>query len=39
MRHILLILLISLTIAACGTKGDLYIPEQQYPQPAEEPTR
>ncbi|HZV61161.1 MAG TPA: lipoprotein [Methylophilaceae bacterium] len=39
MRHILLILLISFTIVACGTKGDLYIPEQQYPQPAEEPAR
>jgi len=36
MRPFLLILLISLTIVSCGTKGDLYIPEQQYPQPTED---
>ncbi len=22
-------------VSGCGTKGPLYIPEQQYPQPAE----
>ncbi|MCB5190655.1 lipoprotein [Methylobacillus arboreus] len=32
MRFCFLILIASLTLAACGTKGDLYIPEQQYPQ-------
>ena len=32
MRNVLLGILICLTIAACGTKGPLYIPEQQYPQ-------
>lgn len=24
-------------LAACGLKGDLYIPERQYPQPQEKP--
>lgn len=32
MRIVLLGILICLTIAACGTKGPLYIPEQRYPQ-------
>ncbi|MBL8506448.1 MAG: lipoprotein [Methylobacillus glycogenes] len=32
MRPCLLILLSCLILAACGTKGDLYIPERQYPQ-------
>ena len=32
MRNVLLGILICLTIAACGTKGPLYIPEQRYPQ-------
>ena len=27
-------ILICLTLTACGTKGPLYIPEQQYPQPS-----
>jgi predicted small lipoprotein YifL len=39
MRQLLLLLLMSLTISSCGTKGDLYIPEQQYPQPAEDSVR
>ncbi|MCB5185938.1 lipoprotein [Methylobacillus gramineus] len=32
MRTILFILIASLMLVACGTKGDLYIPEQEYPQ-------
>ena len=32
MRNVLLGILICLTIAACGTKGPLYILEQRYPQ-------
>jgi predicted small lipoprotein YifL len=32
MRNVLLGILICLIIAACGTKGPLYIPEQRYPQ-------
>lgn len=34
MRIVFLGILICLTITACGTKGPLYIPEQQYPQPS-----
>lgn len=30
--HILLVCITFLTLAACGTKGPLYIPEQRYPQ-------
>jgi predicted small lipoprotein YifL len=33
--RILLLAAISCTINACGTKGPLYIPEQQYPQAPE----
>jgi len=29
----LLFLIACLMLSACGTKGPLYIPEQQYPQP------
>ena len=29
------VLLSNLTLASCGTKGPLYIPEQRYPQGAE----
>lgn len=36
MRLILLILLTSLGLTACGTKGSLYLPEKQYPQPQQE---
>lgn len=32
MRVILLSILLSLTLTACGSKGPLYIPENQYPQ-------
>lgn len=32
MRHFFIFLLFCLTITACGTKGELYIPEQRYPQ-------
>lgn len=35
MRNFLLCLLICMTVIACGTKGDLYIPEQRYPQDPE----
>lgn len=36
MRLILLILLTSLGLTACGAKGPLYLPEKQYPQPQQE---
>ena len=36
MRLILLILLASLGLAACGSKGPLYLPEKQYPQPQQD---
>ncbi|MDD2933796.1 MAG: lipoprotein [Methylotenera sp.] len=32
-KKIILLLLVSYILTACGTKGPLYIPEQQYPQP------
>jgi predicted small lipoprotein YifL len=32
MRPILLCLLLCCALTACGSKGNLYIPEQQYPQ-------
>ena len=32
MRNVILGILICLMVAACGTKGPLYIPEQRYPQ-------
>ncbi|MCB5208109.1 LPS translocon maturation chaperone LptM [Methylovorus mays] len=36
MRIVLIGLLFSISLAACGTKGPLYIPEKQYPlDPAE----
>ncbi len=35
MRPILFLILISLVLVACGTKGPLYIPERQYPQSQE----
>ncbi|HEU4709151.1 MAG TPA: lipoprotein [Methylophilaceae bacterium] len=34
MRKLILCLLVCLFVTACGTKGELYIPERQYPQPA-----
>jgi predicted small lipoprotein YifL len=34
--YFLLLLVSSLALGACGTKGPLYIPEQQYPQPNSE---
>ena len=36
--HILLVCLTYLALAGCGTKGPLYIPEQRYPQGAENNT-
>ena len=33
--RILLVCLAYLALAGCGTKGPLYIPEQRYPQGAE----
>ena len=33
--HFLLACLTYLTLAGCGTKGPLYIPEQRYPQGVE----
>ncbi|CAG0980594.1 hypothetical protein MTYP_01740 [Methylophilaceae bacterium] len=35
MRLISFCLLVCLGLAACGTKGPLYIPEKQYPQDAD----
>lgn len=35
MHRLIFCLLICLTVVSCGTKGDLYIPERQYPQPAQ----
>jgi predicted small lipoprotein YifL len=29
---LVLVLIVSFTMNACGTKGPLYIPEQRYPQ-------
>jgi predicted small lipoprotein YifL len=38
-KHLLLICIIATytLLAACGTKGPLYIPEQRYPQKVEQP--
>jgi len=33
MRTLLIIVTMAMLLTACGTKGRLYIPEQQYPQP------
>ncbi|PKO47240.1 MAG: hypothetical protein CVU29_03550 [Betaproteobacteria bacterium HGW-Betaproteobacteria-22] len=33
-NKIILLVLLACLLGACGTKGPLYIPEQQYPQPA-----
>jgi len=35
LRRTLSALLLCLIVSACGAKGDLYLPEQAYPQPAE----
>ena len=35
MRHLLLAITVALLVVACGAKGPLYIPDQQYPQPQE----
>lgn len=32
MRALLLCIILGLTLTACGSKGPLYIPEQEYPQ-------
>ncbi|MES2181376.1 MAG: lipoprotein [Pseudomonadota bacterium] len=32
MRILLIIVTMTMLLAACGTKGPLYIPEKQYPQ-------
>jgi len=34
-EKMMLLLATCLILSACGTKGPLYIPEQQYPQPTE----
>ena len=34
MRLPCLLILLCLTLSACGTKGPLYIPEKEYPQDA-----
>jgi predicted small lipoprotein YifL len=32
MRALLITIALTMILSACGTKGPLYIPEQQYPQ-------
>jgi len=34
-KKTLLLLAVCFALNACGTKGPLYIPEQQYPQPTQ----
>jgi len=34
-KKLILFLLTCLALEACGTKGPLYIPERQYPQPTQ----
>lgn len=36
MRLISMFLLAGLLLAACGSKGPLYLPEKQYPQPQQD---
>ena len=36
MRSIIFLILIGLTLTACGAKGPLYLPEKQYPQPQQD---
>lgn len=36
MRPIIFLILISLILTACGSKGPLYLPEQRYPQPQQD---
>lgn len=33
-KHLFIASLMLACLGACGLKGDLYIPEKQYPQPA-----
>ncbi|WP_370530712.1 LPS translocon maturation chaperone LptM [Methylophilus aquaticus] len=35
-KHLIIFALISTSLSACGLKGDLYIPERQYPQPKQQ---
>ncbi|HQS36685.1 MAG: hypothetical protein B7Y16_07700 [Methylotenera sp. 24-45-7] len=34
-RIILIMIIVSTLLSACGTKGPLYIPERQYPLPTD----
>jgi len=36
-RTILSMIIISFLLSACGTKGLLYLPEREYPLPAQTP--
>lgn len=36
-RIVLSMIIVCITLSACGTKGLLYLPERQYPLPAETP--
>ncbi len=36
-RSILSMIIISFLLSACGTKGMLYLPEREYPLPAQTP--
>lgn len=35
-KHLIIIALIATSVSACGLKGNLYIPEHQYPQPQQQ---
>jgi predicted small lipoprotein YifL len=36
-RSLISVIIISIVLSACGTKGLLYLPEREYPLPAEKP--
>jgi len=36
MKKALFALIVALLVSACGAKGPLYLPEQKYPQPAQD---
>jgi len=36
-RIVLSMIMVSIILSACGTKGLLYLPERQYPLPTETP--
>jgi predicted small lipoprotein YifL len=36
-RSLISVIIVSIVLSACGTKGLLYLPEREYPLPAEKP--